>query len=457
MLFREDWIMTLSLIPLLIRMGLVHVVLLYGTNNVVSTSLSAEEIRRREIGSRLVLASRIFYAMFIWVSKWTVSEFLKRNFSNIWKKSYERTLHGIRLFLIFTFIAVVIATLSECQPFDHYWQVVPDPGAQCRQGFAQLLTMGTADIITDLLLIAFPIPVILSSHMNWKRKFDLVALFSLSVILIVITGFRMPEVISHLGRQQYRTVWASSEILASAAVANAIVLGSFIRDRGVKRRKYRHGSYSDSIERAPTRRPTMTTLVNDSDEELFRGIGCRMPTELHEPDIEGLPISEPEPVAQTPTMKRSDASWHKPPSYDSADQHRTDSTLEKEQNGVAASVPPPLIHNEMSFTDAGGLLSNEPGARPSRAGSEHSSGTVAHDFALTPIRSGDSRALSSDLGGVGSSPLYPRQTRRPSQIRFGSGTRAGPSSPLNRITSRQQSVRPEPGSMDLKDIGGLLR
>lgn len=67
--------------------------------------------------------------------------------------------------------------------------------------------MGTADIITDLLLIAFPAPLIMHSNMNWKRKLDLVALFGLSIILIVITGFRMPKVISHLGRQQYRTVW----------------------------------------------------------------------------------------------------------------------------------------------------------------------------------------------------------------------------------------------------------
>lgn len=43
-------------------MALVHVVLLYGTNNTQTDGLSAEAIRKREIGSKLVLASRIFYA-----------------------------------------------------------------------------------------------------------------------------------------------------------------------------------------------------------------------------------------------------------------------------------------------------------------------------------------------------------------------------------------------------------
>lgn len=61
-LFREDKIMALSIIPLMLRMGLVHVILIWGTNNAITTGLTDLEIHHREIGSRLVLASRIMYA-----------------------------------------------------------------------------------------------------------------------------------------------------------------------------------------------------------------------------------------------------------------------------------------------------------------------------------------------------------------------------------------------------------
>lgn len=61
-LFKEDWLAFATLIPLCVRMALVHVILIFGTNNTVTTGLSAQDIHRREIGSRLVLASRIFYA-----------------------------------------------------------------------------------------------------------------------------------------------------------------------------------------------------------------------------------------------------------------------------------------------------------------------------------------------------------------------------------------------------------
>jgi len=53
----------LALVPLFIRMALVHVILLFGTNNVDPVGLTPIQIYHRSIGSRLVLASRIFYAM----------------------------------------------------------------------------------------------------------------------------------------------------------------------------------------------------------------------------------------------------------------------------------------------------------------------------------------------------------------------------------------------------------
>ncbi|KAF2436533.1 hypothetical protein EJ08DRAFT_655520 [Tothia fuscella] len=287
-LFKEDKIMFFALVPLLIRMGLVHVILIWGTNNVdVGKGMSDIEIYHRSMGSRLVLASRIFYAMFIWSAKYTVSEFLKRLTSSFWKRQYEMQLHMIRGFLVATFFAVVIATLTECapSPFDHYWQVVPDPGPRCRQGYAQLITMGTADMITDVLLIVFPINIVVrSTAFKLKRKLSLLALFSMSAVLVGITGYRVKSVIWHRGRQQYRSVFASGEILAATAVSNAVVIGSFLRDRGVKKQKFRYSSGSNDGASAHTsRRHTMNAaLPNDSDSDLFRDMCYRTAPELEE-------------------------------------------------------------------------------------------------------------------------------------------------------------------------------
>jgi hypothetical protein len=62
-LFQEDKVAALALIPLYLRMGCIHFVLIYGTNNALFLEeLDAETLRRKQIASGLVLASRIFYA-----------------------------------------------------------------------------------------------------------------------------------------------------------------------------------------------------------------------------------------------------------------------------------------------------------------------------------------------------------------------------------------------------------
>lgn len=63
-LLREDKIVATALLPLVMRAVCVHFILRYGTNNVSleGYEMNQDEIDKRIIGSRLVMASRIFYA-----------------------------------------------------------------------------------------------------------------------------------------------------------------------------------------------------------------------------------------------------------------------------------------------------------------------------------------------------------------------------------------------------------
>lgn len=61
-LFREDKTAAIAIPLLLMRMGLLHVVFLYGTNNAqLPDDVDSKELYRRQIGSGLVLAIRILY------------------------------------------------------------------------------------------------------------------------------------------------------------------------------------------------------------------------------------------------------------------------------------------------------------------------------------------------------------------------------------------------------------
>lgn len=361
-------------------------------------------------------------------------------------------------------------------PFHEYWQVVPSPKPQCRQGFSQLITMGVSDILTDILLIIFPIPIILRSAMPIKRKISLVALFSLSLILIGITATRVPQVIIHLGRQQYRTVWASCEILASAAVSNAVIIGSFVRDRGVKRNKYRRGSTMDSIERASTRRPTITAINRNSDEDLFRAIGCRIPQDLIEPKS---PIVRPAPAAlpalSSPPAESDCSDTHTmsggimrdpvPPldlaHYETPSPHDSADSLPKPPSSPESQ---PTAPRSVSFFDVGGLLEDNqtrplhPEALPQA--------TISQDFALpsSPTQRSVRNPFSSMGGFIVPTPSRMTASfgrRRSSQNQQLSARRSRESNASNTVVQPETPAPQNRGSAsggmhELKDVGGLL-
>ncbi|KAK3318323.1 hypothetical protein B0H66DRAFT_602918 [Apodospora peruviana] len=466
-LFTEDRVAALALIPLFMRMGCVHFILLYGTNNaqLADADLSDEDLHRKSIASGLVLLSRILYAATLWILKNAILEFFRRlNVS--WERSYEVTLLLIRCTLLATFIAVVISDLAECRPFSHYWQVLPDPGGQCRQGYAQLLTMAVCNVLTDLLLVFFPIPLIIRSQMTTKRKVQLVLLFSLSLGVVGVTIYRVPHIIEDNGSQQSRSLYASVELLFATAASNALVLGSFVRDRGVKKNKFKYDSVAaGSMERSSgsgSRRPTMNRHWG-SDEDLVRDVGFGV-----KPDLRENPTSPMTSGFYTPAPL---AKFHDDMNQWQFPKHgQRDSAIKSDDYLMPGDQVPSPGHNmaftprRVSFFDYGGLLDDHDGS--TRRGSNLSNGPTAVNNVPAPsipasasgLRRG-SQALLQDLGGF-LSPLSPLG-QRPVRPKAKSATEL---QPLQQTAPNEAEPPPParsaaavaPKEPVLMDLGGLL-
>lgn len=439
---------------------------------------SSDEPRVRLLLREEVLTDNLGYACRLWMLKLTIVEFFKRLTSNIWTRSHELTLQSIRWFLLFTFIAVVISDLVECHTFSHYWQVVPDPGPQCRQAYAQLLTMGISNVISDFLLVAFPIPIILTSKMKTTRKIQLVLLFAGSLLPAGTTLYRIPNIIDRHGSQQYRSLLASVEILFATAVANALILGSFVRDRGVKKKKWKAGSMSDSIERTASFSRRGTAIRHwGSDEDLVRDLGMGV-----DPELRGaLPSPRPAPMAVEGNMPvkmningGQKADWQFP--SDRSDD--TDHFKVGESHSITDSHASP---RKVSFFDVGGLLDDDipetrrgsstktldtisnTDAESSTFGRIHSNYSASFEhgngsLSPTPARKGSS-AFLQDVGGL----LGPRRESRHSYYGNGIGGTRGYElqtisqegsphlAPVASIgLSRQHTHH------SLQDVGGLL-
>jgi len=296
----------------------------------------------------------------------------------MWTRRHNLFLTAIRWFLVVTFVALVIATLAECQPFYDYWQVLPDPGPQCRQGYAQLITMGVCDSITDVLLVVFPIPIIVASGMKLERKISLSLLFSLSLILVAITIYRVQATIAAHSNQPFRSLLASFEILAATGVANAIVLGSFLRDRGAKKAKFKFGSTGgDSYLDRPTMARTRSGQAHirgqhswGSDVDLFEDVGMRPAAGLRR-ETAGVARPAPAVLPLMPLSKNGrtiQKDWAFPVDKrdaSSIDTDRQHLRPHDEYDSEPGSPTSPNTPGHMTFFDVGGLLD---GGRQMHAG-----------------------------------------------------------------------------------------
>jgi hypothetical protein len=389
----------------------------------------------------------------LWILKNTILEFFRRLTDVSWERSYQHALWGVRWTLILTFIAVVISDLAECQPFTHYWQVLPDPGAQCRQGYAQLITMAVCNVLTDLLLVFFPIPVILRSHVTWKRKLQLTLLFSLSLAVVGVTIYRVPHIIRQDGRQQFRSLMASVELIFATAAANALVLGSFVRDRGVKKQKFRRASAADSFDRGSNlRRPTLQRQWG-SDEDLVRDMGMAVDPELQ--DRSEPPAPSPAPIIKT-ALGDDIERWQFPQRQRSNAERSDDSLLSREPPKPDSLVTP----RRVSFFDVGGLLDDSVGTSSASIRREsHASSSTETAHPPPPVAASTqgfrrgSSALLQDLGGL----LGPHKsnTSRSRSYSYRQGTELQTiSQSLHEQPHTPGGGMPEP---TLKDPGGLLK
>lgn len=307
-----------------------------------------------------------------------------------------------------------------------------------------------------------------ASMLMRDRKISLILLFGLSLILIGITIYRVVAVIDRRSEQQFRSLLASLEILAAAAVSNALVLGSFVRDRGAKKQRFKFGSVAgtSSLDRASgPRRGTLTARNWGSDADLVGDLGMRLEPGL---SAQEATVPRPAPIALplasqarnvTPNVT---SGWAFSPKRTSVETDETDRNSSFPDNAPSPAEISIITPRRMSFFDVGGLLDDDAITAPPRYPVPFESRipqststprlaphTEVEEFTVHHSNPGGSNALLQDIGGLLSS---------------GPGTSPHSLSPITNFS--RPSVAQSPGSRhgisqkqyssSLRDVGGLL-
>ncbi|KAH7305180.1 hypothetical protein B0I35DRAFT_113795 [Stachybotrys elegans] len=279
----DDAYMALALIPLI---GRTATITMNFTLNPTQASTPVTEAQAAEAGMtvealtsnridafKLIIAARICYALLLARSQQPARN-RANDFSSLWclKISlltfYARfvdplvwghhVVRGAWCLLIASFITVLIVTLTECQPLSLAWQLAPAgermslikhflicnhrrniprestniclTGPSCARGVSNLLTMGTFNIVTDLMLIIMPLPILRLIRLDRKAKIQLTILFSIGLVVVIITTLRIPLILTAAVSQRSRSMWASIEILCACLVTNTSFFYALLKD-----------------------------------------------------------------------------------------------------------------------------------------------------------------------------------------------------------------------------------
>ncbi|KAJ6440842.1 PTH11-type GPCR protein [Purpureocillium lavendulum] len=206
-----DYLTMAAILCVVARVALVHVVLLWGTSNMSPKfreehTFTFQEVYMRTIGSQLNFVCSLDYGTFLWIQKLVLFDLLHRLIRDL--PYYDIVIRVYVSVFAASYVAIQAITFTECRPIELNWQVFPDPG-ECVKAQGQLLTLGIFNVATDLMLLILPIPIFAMLRVSWQRKAQLYTLFTLGILVVLVTVVRLPINVEHRHSHANLTSWTA--------------------------------------------------------------------------------------------------------------------------------------------------------------------------------------------------------------------------------------------------------
>jgi len=165
-------------------------------------------------------------------------------------------------------LSVVLEEFLLCRPFAFNWdRSIPD--GTCGNLLNAYIAAGAINLITDVMVLCLPIPVIWNLHLPQRAKIALSGVFGLGFIVCVFTAIRISTVVSYNILDPTFSMWKTA-IWSQLEPSLGIICGCLplmrpILDRCIVRRKgtMAGSGGSASLQRAGARH---TSAVNKSNE-----------------------------------------------------------------------------------------------------------------------------------------------------------------------------------------------
>ncbi|KAI1640577.1 hypothetical protein F4809DRAFT_589372 [Biscogniauxia mediterranea] len=217
----------------------------YFGNNIGLNSETAEAIPDSEVpriikGSKHAYVAWVFYILLIWTLKMVLLFLYNRLTMGLWQQKLAKIMMGVSAA---TFLASLFWHIFSCFPTYRAWQVKPFPGDDCTLRRGNYIIITTLDVLTDIGIMAIPLPMLLQSSLSVRRKVSLGVLFSSGVFIMICAVLRAYYSLRDIQTLSVALGWASREILVASIVVCAPALKPLFSS-AKKKLSSAHGSQS---------------------------------------------------------------------------------------------------------------------------------------------------------------------------------------------------------------------
>ncbi|KAK1703484.1 uncharacterized protein BDZ83DRAFT_595290 [Colletotrichum acutatum] len=183
------------------------------------TALPESEFYQWEYGSKNFVAGMIIYATVVWSLKFNMLFFYRRLVAGQWVDKFIFPVMGL---VGATAVAMALIIALTCRPLYLMWQIRPDPGENCvPQNKVYFYSIFVMNVITDLCIIAIPIPVISLVRASIWRRIGVYFLFSLGVFIMVAATIRVVLIFHPTGGFGPGAMWSIREDFIAIFVGQA--------------------------------------------------------------------------------------------------------------------------------------------------------------------------------------------------------------------------------------------
>ncbi|KAF2622925.1 hypothetical protein BU25DRAFT_451779 [Macroventuria anomochaeta] len=178
----------------------------------------------RVIGSKIQLAGWTVAACLLWTLKLCVTFFYFRlTIAQNGLGTYQKRIHIAMVLIATSFVAVVMTIFLSCRPFNHYWQVSPDPGNSCQPAISKpiLWVSFVLNVSTDIFLFFIPVPMLWKSSLRLYKKMAATSVLSAGLLIIICATLKSIYVIvDPVNGGQLAAEWGTRETFIAVVTTN---------------------------------------------------------------------------------------------------------------------------------------------------------------------------------------------------------------------------------------------